>query len=966
MNENADGGALAGTTADFGQTAGQIVYRAARTATIEGWWTWAGLVIAAAVAIGLTIWLYRRDAASLPRPVRVALIWLRLVAIGGLIFFFLDVSRLSQSELTRPSEVAVLVDTSQSMSLPIETTPGSISRIDRTANLLSVENLPASLSEDHRVTLYRTTAIGAAEAIGTFVGDELSPNDDPAIDPVDRPEDTPPRRQIVAPSTGPSIGPLSGLLGGLLVLIGGLLSIGSLTIGAARRGSDPPGTTGSRWQQPGSWILAAAIVLTVGLTVTGAAYAIHTDTDLVALMTGGDSSTIDPDDSAEPAAQSESDRPVQRDGIDPEQITAVNAQSRIGDAVRGVLSQHDPSTLAGVVVVTDGQNNGGIEIRSAAAAARRSEVMVVPIGMGSSDLPVNVRVVDLDVPRRVYPGDRFAVSAVLQASGSSPMTVDVQLLDELDRDHSGSGANNGQPSLPDEIIETKRVTLSPDSKLQTVPFEVMPDQVGRRRLAVRVVAPPADQNDRDDAAVAKYEVIAKRLRVLAVAGGPTREYRFVRNLLYRDESVQLDVFLQTGTAGISQDADNLLEQIPSTPETLLQYDAVVMFDPDWTTIDLATVNLLERYVAQQAGGLVLIAGPVFHPQWIRRRTDPRTATISGFFPVTFSTGSPIATAGRAGGDAAWPLKLTDAAARADFFDIADDPDASQTAWRDFDGVYDYVSVKGVKPAATVYAYFSDPTTEIGGSLPVFLASQFYGAGRVLFCASGEMWRLRGEEESYFDAFYTKLVRWVAQGRLQRDGKRGVLLVDNDRAMVGDTITLRAILVDEKFSPLTDPQITATVLLPGDGNGNGGTRQMTLRPVPGDARPGTYTGRYVVDRGGDHEFRITLGSALSEEVLTRNVAVRLPTIELERPQRNDEDLTALASMTDGFYIPVGAETDNASILEKLVGGISPQPQVSILPGTPDDDFARRRNAALLWLIATALTMEWIVRRLHRLA
>jgi hypothetical protein len=55
-----------------------------------------------------------------------------------------------------------------------------------------------------------------------------------------------------------------------------------------------------------------------------------------------------------------------------------------------------------------------------------------------------------------------------------------------------------------------------------------------------------------------------------------------------------------------------------------------------------------------------------------------------------------------------------------------------------------------------------------------------------------------------------------------------------------------------------------------------------------------------------------------------------------------------------------------VAEQLIGGISPQPQASILPGTYDERFTVRRNAVLMWLLATFLSMEWIVRRLHRLA
>ncbi len=61
---------------------------------------------------------YLRDVTELPRPIRLTLITLRIATIVGLVFFFFDLQRRTQRMVTRPSEVAVLVDTSQSMSLP--------------------------------------------------------------------------------------------------------------------------------------------------------------------------------------------------------------------------------------------------------------------------------------------------------------------------------------------------------------------------------------------------------------------------------------------------------------------------------------------------------------------------------------------------------------------------------------------------------------------------------------------------------------------------------------------------------------------------------------------------------------------------------------------------------------------------------------------------------------------------------
>ena len=628
-----------------------------------------------------------------------------------------------------------------------------------------------------------------------------------------------------------------------------------------------------------------------------------------------------------------------------------------------MLADHDAATLAGIVLISDGQSNGGTDVNVAMASARRSEVSVFPIGMGSSSAPTNVRIVDIDAPRRVYPGDKFVVSAVLQASGQKPLEVEVQLLDGLDASPgSEATASDGNKIIPPkEVIDSQTIQIKNDGTLTGIRFELEPDAVGQRRLAIRLVAPAEDNNERDDIRDARYEVVGEKLKVMAIAGGPTREYRFVRNLLYRDNSIELDAWLQTGQPGISQDADNVLDSFPSTAEELFKYDTIALFDPDWMAFDAQQLDLLDRWLTQQAGGMIIVAGPVYHPEWNRRRTDARVSQIASFFPVAFSRRTPLFAGGRQGGDLAWPLQFTPEARRAEFLWIAETPEESAIVWEDFSGVYDYIDSKNAKPGAKVYALFSDPTTEIGGSLPIYLASHFYGAGRVYFQGSGEMWRLRAESDAYFDTYYTKLVRWVSEGRLLRDSTRGVLLTDTSKAMIGDTITVRAVLTDEQFEPLDVPEVPAKLLAPG-----GRIDDLKLLPLKGEPKAGTYGGRFVVREPGSYQIRLTLGDALDEQVLRQAVQVRLPTIELERPQRNDAELEQYASMTKGAYLRVDPETPDTEIETQLVSLVRPQPQTTILPGTPDRDFTERRNVVLMWLIATMLTMEWVVRRLHRLA
>jgi von Willebrand factor type A domain len=911
----------------------RIVYEAARVATIDGWWVWALVILSLAIIVALCIYYYRRDTAELSRPVRASLVTLRVLTIAGLVFFFFDVTRRTERLMTRPSEVAILVDTSQSMSLPSTAELGAMPRADRVASIFGETKLLDDLSAKHRVSVYAFGQTNEPRLLQTT-----------SVSPSDGKEDQGGGVDQASQSSR------SGwaILGMVLILFGILTALASLAAGAATAHS-----------VAGRLIMATTFLLPTGIGVLGGSSAVYSDRSLMELITGSSGPVAVEDD---PGKSDNADSLPVRVENWTEAVAATGTQSRIGDAIREVLAIHDASTLAGIVVLTDGQSNGGGDPDAAISLARREGVALVPVGLGSDEAPVNVRVVDLEVPRRVYPGDKFAVSAVLQASGGKSIKVDVQLLDELDVDDT-EGEN--QP-LPTELIETKTVELSGDSKLQTIQFELEPESVGRRRLAIRVLPPAQDKNQLDDSQASRYEVVARKLKVLAIAGGPTREYLFFRNLMFRDKSVEIDVWLQTGREGISQDADKILTAMPATADELFLYDTIVMFDPDWMAIEAPALELMDRYLAQQAGGLVLVGGPVYHSQWLRRRTDPRVSKIAGFFPVTMSSGSPLATSGRQGGEQPWPMKLTAEARRADFLMIADDPAASLEAWQEFEGVYDYVATKDAKPGAKVYSYFSDPTTELSGSLPIFMASQFYGAGRVYFQASGEMWRLRGLDEDYLDTFYTKLVRWVSEGRLLRDSNRGILLVDTPRAMIGDSITVRAVLTNDQFEPLTEPEVTAKILTPGTGGGDGKIEDLVLRPLEGESRGGTYGGRFVVRAAGSYEIRLTLGDALDEQVLRQTVQVRLPTVELERPRRNDESLTKMASLTEGKYLAVDASVDNGEIVSRLMDVLQPQPQTTVLPGTPDVDFARRRNLTLMWLIAMLLTMEWVVRRLHRLA
>ena len=95
-----------------------------------------------------------------------------------------------------------------------------------------------------------------------------------------------------------------------------------------------------------------------------------------------------------------------------------------------------------------------------------------------------------------------------------------------------------------------------------VKFELPPSELGHRVLGLHVKAPPGSSDASDKFLEGAVNVSEHQTHVLLLAGGPLRDYQYLRTLLFRDKSMKVDVLLQSGQPGMSQEASNILGEIP--------------------------------------------------------------------------------------------------------------------------------------------------------------------------------------------------------------------------------------------------------------------------------------------------------------------------------------------------------------------------------------------------------------------
>ncbi len=666
------------------------------------------------------------------------------------------------------------------------------------------------------------------------------------------------------------------------------------------------------------------------------------------------SQTSDPEREASAQVDSEVDSKIQVDWLT--ELSPRGTATQVGDALQTIVNQERGGSIAGVILITDGRNNAGLNPARATAAASAAAISVYPIGIGSREVRKNVAVADVQAPPRVFPGDTFRVKAMIKAEGLVSTSVQVQLVSVDEKAEEAE-------TLEDETI----INLGEAGQGVPVEFKVSQLEQGKRRYIVRTVTIPDDQDPRDNEKAVLVEIIDRKTQVLLLAGGPTREFRFLRNQLYRDTDINLHVWLQSATEGADQEAHVLLTEFPQTRDELYQFDCIVAFDPDWRDLSGQQANWLERWVAEQAGGLIVVAGPVNTPEWTRRpRGDEAIDKIRRLYPVSFyNQGSAQLKLGRFGGDKPFPIQFSREGRAAEFLWLGDSAVDSQTSWQRFAGVFGYYAVNEPKSGANILANFSDQSTSINDRLPIYLANHSYGGGRVFFQASGEMWRARSLEVEYFRQYYTKLIRWASQGRLLRDSNRGILTTDRQRCWMGDQITVQAMLRDRQDEPLLVPDIESVVQLP-----NGSSQTLVLRPAENTIRPGIYSGRFSTTEEGDYQISLPIPDSVDLEILTASVQAAIPDLEKEKPQRNDRLLSEIASKTNGQYF-IGLDKfsmydSNSPRDESRSLIIAPQDQVTYLTGTIDLNFKRKLMTWLFVIVVYSLTMTWAIRRLHKLA
>jgi hypothetical protein len=208
------------------------------------------------------------------------------------------------------------------------------------------------------------------------------------------------------------------------------------------------------------------------------------------------------------------------------------------------------------------------------------------------------------------------------------------------------------------------------------------------------------------------------------------------------------------------------------------------------------------------------------------------------------------------------------------------------------GFYSYYPAKDVKPGATVVATFADPrarTDDNSQKEQPYLVTMPFGNGKVVYLGSGETWRLRQFRESYYERFWTKLARYAGSGNLMRQSRRGVIVMGQEFS-TGQFVPLEAQLFGRDLRPLPETATPQVVLQPPHGEPL--KLELKAKPRQGGEWAGWFETRFRVTESG--EYRLNLKISETGETLPRRFLVKESNPELDNTRPDFGQMYQVAS------------------------------------------------------------------------
>lgn len=604
-------------------------------------------------------------------------------------------------------------------------------------------------------------------------------------------------------------------------------------------------------------------------------------------------------------------------------LPAAGQQSRLGQGVQEILEELRGREPTAIVFFTDGVTTGGAKLSEIAEFARNRGVPLYLVGLGVDKPQQDIQLGDLVVDEDVFVDDIVLFTVPVTASGYEGKKVEVIL-------HEAGQAT---------ILAQQEVTLGPDGQPVVVKLPYRPEKTGEFEYVVEIKPDEKEATFDNNRQSRLVRVHKGKFKVLLVDALPRYEFRYLKTLLQRDQTIDLSLVLQSADRewGSVERQGLVLTVFPVSLSDLLAYDVIIFGDVNPSFLSAAIQQNLVQFVREHGRGMIVIAGPHYTP------LAYRDGVLADLFPldcrdaVIPPLNQPIASGAR-------PV-LTDFGRESPITLLGDDATESAQIWQQLPRSYWFLQGTRPKPAAWVLAEHPKLLGADGQPLAV-MAFQQVGKGKVLFHATDDtwMWRYRAGDV-YFARYWLQAIRFLCHWKLSADDRGLELATDRTEYELGETVRIVARSSDVRVA--TEGEGVSIVVEHND---------VKTRLVLSESAsvPNQWEGSYTPTADG--RYHVWAPQAATNKTPSAvNFTVEKPPSEFARIRMDKSDLEQAASISQGKFYTLatvdGLERDLPAGHWTTVETRLPKPLWN--------------QWYMLALFLAVLLLEWVARKVNNL-
>lgn len=605
-------------------------------------------------------------------------------------------------------------------------------------------------------------------------------------------------------------------------------------------------------------------------------------------------------------------------------LRATGTRTDVATALAGVREELAGAPLAGVILVSDGADNGGRDLDPALLGLRTRRVPVHTVGVGLERFPRDVAIERIAVPSRPLAGAHLLVDVTLRLRGVGGERLVL------------AAESDGR------VVATDTITLPRNEEIARTRLRLPELAPGTHRVTVRAAALARETVTENNEAHALVQVRAGPDRILYLEGEPRPEIAFLRRAVATDSALQLVTLLRSAEKkylrlGV-RDSLELAGGFPTNRAELFAFRGLILGSIEASFFTPDQLRMIGDFVSQRGGGLLALGGRSTLAEGGYRGTP-----VAEVLPVALDR-APLTAEGPA---TELHLRPTVAGREQAALQLAATDAASARKWDSLPPLTVVNALGSLRPGAT--AWLTGRREGETEDRPV-LATQRFGRGTATLFGVQDTWLWRMHARiAVEDRTHETLWRQLARALTEEAPDRVEVAAVPMRVAPGEPVTLRARVADDRYLDVNDAEVTARVTAPSG-------REVTVPLEWALAEDGVYVGRYIAEEAG--VYAITADARRGRDTTRAAPGALLADdhgADVEQAELRTPLLRRIAQQTGGRYYPLADVERLADDVQYTESGVTV------------------REARDLWdmpvvflVLAGLLATEWGLRRARGLA